>query len=62
MAKRKVALTDNQKKRNEQILARLREEQQRLYEDTRKLQQNWKKRRAEHRRRQSRTYTSMADA
>jgi hypothetical protein len=60
MAKRKVALTETQKKRNEQILSRLREEQQRLFEDTRKLQQNWKKRRAEHRRRQSRSH-SMGD-
>ncbi len=60
MAKRKVALTETQKKRNEQILSKLREEQQRLFEDTRKLQQNWKKRRAEHRRRQSHPH-SMGD-
>jgi hypothetical protein len=60
MAKRKVALTETQKKRNEQILSRLREEQQRLFEDTRKLQQNWKKRRAEHRRRHNHSH-SMGD-
>lgn len=60
MAKRKVSLTEIQKKRNEQILSKLREEQQRLFEDTRKLQQNWKKRRAEHRRRQSPSH-SMGD-
>jgi hypothetical protein len=60
MAKRKVALTETQKKRNEQILSKLREEQQRLFEDTRKLQQNWKKRRAEHRRRHNRSH-SMGD-
>jgi hypothetical protein len=61
MAKRKVALTETQKKRNEQILSKLREEQQRLFEDTRKLQQNWKKRRAEHRRRHSRPQHNMGD-
>jgi hypothetical protein len=61
MAKRKIALTETQKKRNEQILSKLREEQQRLFEDTRKLQQNWKKRRAEHRRRQSHPHHSMGD-
>jgi hypothetical protein len=60
MAKAKVSLSENQKKRNEQILSKLREEQQRLFEDTRKLQQNWKKRRAEHRRNQSRPH-SMGD-
>ena len=38
MAKRKVELTDEQKLRNEQILARLEAERQRLVEETRALQ------------------------
>lgn len=39
MAKRKVVLTDEQKRRNAEILARLEIERQRLIEETRALQQ-----------------------
>ena len=42
MAKRKVSLTEEQKRRNAEILNRIRSEEQRLFEDTRKLQQQWK--------------------
>ena len=38
MAKRKVELTDEQKRRNAEILARLEMERQRLTEETRALQ------------------------
>ena len=39
MAKRKVVLTEDQKRRNAEILARLEIERQRLVEETRALQQ-----------------------
>ncbi len=39
MAKRKVTLTEDQKKKNAEILARLEAERQRLVEETRALQQ-----------------------
>ena len=39
MAKRKVTLTDDQKRRNAEILARLEKERQQLIEETRALQQ-----------------------
>ena len=39
MAKRKVSLTDAQKKRNDEILARLEREREQLVEETRALQQ-----------------------
>ncbi len=45
MAKRKVELTEEQKRRNEEILARLKAERQRLAEDTRSLQDDEKARR-----------------
>ncbi len=38
MARRKVVLTEDQKKKNAQILAKLEEERQRLVEETRALQ------------------------
>ena len=42
MAKKKVVLTEEQKRRNAEILARLEEEEQRIFEDTRELQREWK--------------------
>jgi PHD/YefM family antitoxin component YafN of YafNO toxin-antitoxin module len=39
MAKRKVVLTDDQKKRNAEILARLEFERRQLVQETRELQQ-----------------------
>lgn len=42
MAKRKVELTEQQKRKNAAILARLEAERQRLHEDTRALQQEWR--------------------
>ena len=51
MAKRKVELTDNQRMRNDLILARIEAEKGRLFEETRALQQqfrrNIKRKRAE---------------
>jgi hypothetical protein len=51
MAKRKVELTNNQVKRNDLILARIETEKNRLFEETRALQQqfrrNIKRKRAE---------------
>ena len=51
MAKRKVELTNNQVKRNDLILARIEAEKNRLFEETRALQQqfrrNIKRKRAE---------------
>ena len=51
MAKRKVELTSNQVKRNDLILARIEAEKNRLFEETRALQQqfrrNIKRKRAE---------------
>ena len=44
MAKRKVELTDSQKKRNEEILSRLADERQRLIEETRNLQKQSRRR------------------
>jgi len=38
MAKREIILSDEQKKRNQEILDRLAEERQRLVEETRSLQ------------------------
>ena len=43
MAKRKVKLTEEQKQRNAEILARLEMERQRLIEETRALQQQTKR-------------------
>lgn len=42
MAKTKINLTDDQKRRNAEILARLAEEEARIFEDTRALQRDWK--------------------
>jgi len=42
MAKKKVSLTDEQKRRNAEILSRIRDEERRLFDDTRALQQEWK--------------------
>jgi uncharacterized membrane protein (DUF106 family) len=43
MARRKVELTEAQKRRNAEILARLEEERQRLVKETRELQQRTKR-------------------
>lgn len=42
MAKTKVTLTDEQKRRNEEILKRIAAEEARIFEDTRALQRDWK--------------------
>jgi hypothetical protein len=39
MAKRKISLSDEQKRRNEEILTRLENEREQLVEETRALQQ-----------------------
>ncbi|MCA9997516.1 MAG: hypothetical protein KDE56_17275 [Anaerolineales bacterium] len=44
MAKRKISLTDDQRKKNLEILSRLEDERRRLIEDTRALQQAEKRR------------------
>ena len=51
MAKRKVVLTEEQKVRNAQILARLEKERQQLIEETRALQQQERRRPGRKRRR-----------
>lgn len=43
MAKRKVELTDEQKRKNDMILARIEAERSRLFEDTRALQQQFRR-------------------
>ena len=43
MAKRKVELTNNQVKRNDLILARIESEKNRLFEETRALQQQFRR-------------------
>jgi hypothetical protein len=43
MANRDVNLTDEQKERNNQILARLQDEQKRLIEETRALQAQYRR-------------------
>lgn len=43
MAKRKVELTDEQKRKNEMILARIEAERNRLFEETRALQQQFRR-------------------
>ncbi len=52
MAKRKVVLSDEQKRRNSEILARIESEKLRLLEETRALQQQ-ERRRPGRKRRQS---------
>ena len=44
MAKRKVELTDTQKQRNEEILAKLEADRLRLVEETRSLQEKSRRR------------------
>ena len=53
MAKSKVQLTEEQKRRNAEILARIAEEERRMFEETRALQREWKSRSS--RRRDSRS-------
>lgn len=53
MAKKKVKLTEEQKRRNKEILARIAEEERRMFEDTRALQREWKSK--SNRRRRSRS-------
>lgn len=53
MAKSKVQLTEEQKQRNEKILARIAEDERRIHEDTRALQREWKSK--SNRRRRSRS-------
>lgn len=53
MAKSKAELTEEQKRRNEEILARIAEEERRMFEDTRALQREWKSK--SNRRRRSRS-------
>jgi len=43
MAKRKVELTDDQREKNELILARIESEKARLFEETRALQQQFRR-------------------
>lgn len=43
MAKRKIELTDEQKYRNQMILARIEAERDRLFEETRALQQQFRR-------------------
>jgi hypothetical protein len=43
MAKRKVQLTDDQKRKNQLILAGIEEEKARLFEETRALQQQFRR-------------------
>ncbi|HSM54571.1 MAG TPA: hypothetical protein VK879_00315 [Candidatus Sulfomarinibacteraceae bacterium] len=50
MAKSKVTLTEEQKRRNEEILARIAAEERRMFEDTRALQREWKSRSSRRRR------------
>ena len=57
MAKTKINLTDDQKRRNAEILARLAEEEARMFEDTRALQRDWKSK--SNRRRRARAQTSQ---
>ncbi len=43
MAKRKVELTEEQKRSNQMILARIEAEKARLFDDTRELQQQFRR-------------------
>lgn len=43
MAKRKVQLTEDQKRKNQMILARIEAEKSRLFEETRALQQQFRR-------------------
>ena len=53
MARRKVELTEEQKKKNAEILARLKEERERLADETRTLQQKTKRKPGRKRKNQS---------
>lgn len=44
MARRKIQLSEEQKKKNAQILARLEADKKRLFEETRALQQQFRRR------------------
>ena len=50
MAKSEVVLTEAQKRRNAEILARIAAEERHMFEDTRELQQRWKKKSRQRRR------------
>jgi len=50
MAKTKINLTDDQKRRNAEILAQLAAEEERMFEDTRALQREWKSKSSRRRR------------
>jgi hypothetical protein len=50
MAKSEVELTEEQKRRNAEILRRIEEEERRMFEDTRALQREWKSRSSRRRR------------
>jgi len=43
MAKRKIKLTDEQKRKNDMILARIEAEKDRLFEETRALQRQFRR-------------------
>lgn len=53
MAKKKVQLTEEQKRRNATILARLEADRNQLVHDTRRLQEDWSNRKRRRRRRPS---------
>jgi hypothetical protein len=55
MAKRKVELTEEQKRRNAEILARLEAERQKLIEETRALQQQERRRPGRRRRKKKKS-------
>ena len=55
MAKRKIKLTDEQKKKNAEILSRLQEERKRLVEETRALQEQTKRKPGRKRKKQVKT-------
>jgi hypothetical protein len=60
MAKRKVVLTEEQKRKNAEILARLERERQRLVEETRALQQAERSRPGRKRRKKQMTPEQIA--
>jgi len=55
MAKRKIKLTDEQKKKNAEILSQLQEERKRLVEETRALQEQTRRKPGRKRKRQTKT-------
>lgn len=59
MAKRKVTLTDDQKKRNAEILARLELERKQLVQETRELQQQERSRPGRKRRKKQKVVEEM---